>query len=83
MKKATLLLCLILKNTFAQNDSLSNQKIPFEGMDQTWQNGNDRIGNYGFTSVVLSGQKSPSTYITVPSEPDRPVTTPGPFVLYS
>jgi hypothetical protein len=43
--KLILQLCaiaLIGSEAFAQSDSLASEKIPFDGMDQTWQNGSDR-----------------------------------------
>lgn len=48
---------LLFANSFAQTDTIKSQ-IPFEGMDQTWQNGNDRrdsavLANKYFTLSVM------------------------------
>jgi hypothetical protein len=42
--KQLLLICLLLQTgyLFAQTDSIQKEKIPFDGIDQTWQNGSDR-----------------------------------------
>jgi hypothetical protein len=60
MKKQLLFVLLtnsILSSTAQQKDSIKSQ-IPFEGMDQTWQNGGDRrdssvIQNKYFTGSVM------------------------------
>jgi Putative beta-barrel porin-2, OmpL-like. bbp2 len=59
MKTQLLSTFLIICSTtiFAQKDSIKSQ-IPFEGMDQTWQNGSDRrdsavLSNKYFTGSIL------------------------------
>jgi hypothetical protein len=58
--KTTLLsivLVIFASSSFAQKDSIKSQ-VPFEGMDQTWQNGSDRrdsavLSNKYFTGSIM------------------------------
>src|SRR5689334_9221397 len=55
MKKYLLLTSSIVSSFFvsAQKDSIASQ-IPFEGQDQTWQNGNDRRDSAALTSQYVT-----------------------------
>lgn len=61
MKKKLLTLCICIYSIThqAQSDSTTKEKIPFEGMDFTWQNGSDRrdssvlAGRYFTGSVMI------------------------------
>jgi hypothetical protein len=59
MKKTIVLLALLHTciNMFAQEKSKDSikEKIPFEGMDQTWQNGSDRRTNSVLSSKYFTG----------------------------
>lgn len=44
-----------LSLTFAQTDTVPAEKIPFEGMDFTWQNGSDRRTNAVLQSKYFTG----------------------------
>lgn len=58
MKKILLILIVVTQQLYAQLDSLV-QKIPFEGMDMSWQNGSDRrttppvLSNKYFTGSIM------------------------------
>lgn len=54
-------LSLTSLNTNAQSDSIKTEKIPFEGMDFTWRNGDDRRDS----SVFKNKYFSPSIMIDV------------------
>lgn len=56
MKTTVLIvLCMIAAITLpSQNDSLTNQKIPFDGMDLSWINGQSRIKN---PPLILNDKK--------------------------
>ncbi|SHN25789.1 Putative beta-barrel porin-2, OmpL-like. bbp2 [Chitinophaga sp. CF418] len=53
MKKAFLVLALASKTicTIAQDTTATTEKVPFDGIDQTWQNGNDRRENPAFQNM--------------------------------
>ncbi|MEC4048700.1 porin [Flavobacterium sp. SUN046] len=56
--KKTLLASLVLitsLNSFSQTKDSIKEKIPFEGMDQTWQNGSDRRTSPVLTSKYVTG----------------------------
>ncbi len=57
MKRRILLLALICCGgvLLAQDDSTSAEKIPFEGMDMTWQNGSDRRTDAVLASKYFTG----------------------------
>lgn len=51
--KQLLFICLLLQagHSFAQTDSIAKEKIPFEGVDQSWQNGSDRRASSVFKDM--------------------------------
>lgn len=57
MKPLSLLLTIALYqlNLLAQKDTSVKSQIPFEGMDQTWQNGNDRRDSAVLTGKYVTG----------------------------
>ena len=57
MKKIVLFAFMIFNgfSSFAQTTDTIKEKVPFEGMDQTWQNGNDRRTSPVLTSKYVTG----------------------------
>lgn len=52
MKQLTVIALLLQAVfSFAQTDSIRHEKIPFEGIDQTWHNGNDRRDSSVFSNM--------------------------------
>jgi len=58
MKKTVLSITLITSGLFmeAQNDSINPAKIPFDGMDLTWINGQNRQKNFPLTLTDKKGE---------------------------
>lgn len=56
--RISLVVATLFVNTFflfAQQDSISTEKVPFESMDMTWQNGNDRRDHAILQTKYLTG----------------------------
>jgi hypothetical protein len=51
MKTTTIILSTLLSTTALAQDNTNAEKIPFEGIDMTWQNGSDRRESSVFNSL--------------------------------